>query len=102
MTTTKNPDQAKVESKGRAYAQAKSWASFDKNNRAHLNILSLCRQAQWTKPHERYGEVADLNRLQSFLKSDKSPVKKPLMEMSKQEVSKIITALEGIVKAKYR
>ena len=88
--------------KGRAYAQAKRkhWASFDKNNRAHLNILSLCRQAQWTKPHERYGEVADLNRLQAFLKSDKSPVKKPLMEMSKQEVSKIIIALEGIVKAR--
>lgn len=96
-----------IESKGqwkaRARAKAKvNWAYFDKENNQHRLILSLCRQAQWTKPHSRYGEVVDLERLQSFLKSDKSPVKRPLKEMTKQELSKVIIALEGIVKHRYK
>lgn len=93
MTTTQQKwkDRAKM-----------SWAFFDKNNQQHRTILSLCRQAQWVKPHSRFGEVADLERLHRFLKSDKSPVKKPLKEMTKQELSKIIIALEGIVKHRYK
>jgi hypothetical protein len=44
-----------------------SWAVFDNQNAQHRHILSLCRQAQWTTPHPRHGEVADLVRLDQFL-----------------------------------
>lgn len=99
MTAIESKEQWKARAKTKAKVH---WAFFDKNNSQHRNILSLCRQAQWVKQHDRYGEVADLERLQSFLKSDKSPVKKPLKEMDKQELSKIIVALEGIVKHRYK
>lgn len=79
-----------------------NWGLFDKNNHQHKTILSLMRQAQWTAPSEKWGEVADLSRLSDFLKSDKSPVKKPLKKMEPWEVSKIIEALKGIVKSKYK
>jgi hypothetical protein len=79
-----------------------NWGLFDNNNQQHKTILSLLRQAQWTVPNGRWGEVADINRLSEFLKSDKSPVKKPLKKMESKEVSIIIVALEGIVKSKYK
>jgi hypothetical protein len=79
-----------------------NWGLFDKNNQQHKTLLSLLRQAQWTIPHERWGEVADLPRLSEFLKSDKSPIKKPLKKMEPWEVSKIIEAVKGIVKSKYK
>jgi hypothetical protein len=79
-----------------------NWGLFAVNNQQHKTILSLLRQAQWTVPNGRWGEVADINRLSEFLKSDKSPVKKPLKKMEPAEVSKIIVALEGIVKSKYK
>lgn len=79
-----------------------SWSKFDKSNPKHKLILSLLRQANWTKPHPTYVEVADLERLDLFLKSDKSPVKKPLKNMSDDETEKIIKALKGIVKHRYK
>lgn len=99
MTTIESREQWKARAKVKAKV---NWAFFDKNNQQHRLILSLCRQAQWTKPHSRYGEVVDLERLQSFLKSNKSPVKRPLKGMTKQELSKIIIALEGIVTHRYK
>ncbi|WP_395049429.1 hypothetical protein [Flavobacterium sp.] len=81
---------------------ADNWARFDKTKPRHKVILSLCRQAQWTIANDKHGEVADLGRLSNFLKSDKSPVRKPLMEMTSIEVEKIIQALNGIVKSIYR
>lgn len=86
---------------GRSHSKS-NWGLFDKNNQQHKTILSLLRQAQWVVPNERYGEVPDLNRLSDFLKSDKSPVNKPLKNMETLEVSKIIEALKGIVKSKYK
>jgi hypothetical protein len=83
-------------------AKSGNWGLFDNNNQQHKTILSLMRQAQWTVPSEKWGEVADLSRLSDFLKSDKSPVKMPLKKMTPQEVSKTIVALEGIVKSKYK
>ena len=53
-------------------------------------------------PNGKWGEVPDINRLSEFLKSDKSPVNKPLKKMEPLEVSKIIEALKGIVKSKYK
>lgn len=83
--------------------QGKSnWGLFDKNNQQHKTILSLLRQAQWVVPNGKWGEVPDINRLSEFLKSDKSPVNKPLKKMEPSEVSKIIEALKGIVKSKYK
>jgi hypothetical protein len=79
-----------------------NWALFDKSNQQHKTLLSLLRQAQWTIPNEKWGEVADLARLSNFLKSDKSPVNMPLKKMKPSEVSKIIEAFKGIVKSKYK
>ena len=84
-------------------SQGKSnWGLFDKENQQHKTILSLLRQAQWVVKNEKWGEVPDINRLSEFLKSDKSPVNKPLKKMEPSEVSKIIEALKGIVKSKYK
>jgi hypothetical protein len=83
-------------------SNTENWAIFDKTNTQHKTILSLLRQAQWVVPNPRHGEVADLERLSTFLKSDKSPVKKPLKAMTDKETSKIIQALKGIVKHRYK
>jgi hypothetical protein len=79
-----------------------NWGLFDKNNQQHKTLLSLLRQAQWTIPNEKWGEVADLTRLSDFLKSDNSPIKKPLKKMEPSEVSKIIVAFEGIVNSIFK
>jgi hypothetical protein len=80
-----------------------NWAMFDKSNTKHLKVLSLCRQAKWTTDHEKYGEVADLERLSNWLKSEKCPVKKPLKKMDDTtELPKVIKALTGIVKSIYK
>lgn len=79
-----------------------NWAFFDKNNLRHKLILSLCHQAQWTTNDPTHCEVADLNRLSNFLKSDKSPVQKKLTLMDDKEVEKVIMAMHGIVKSKYK
>jgi hypothetical protein len=82
--------------------EVENWASFDKENKQHLTILAQMRTAQWVIPNEKYGEVPDLNRLSDFLKSDKSPINKPLKKMEPWEVSKIIEAFKGIVKSIYK
>ena len=68
--------------------------SFDKTNSQHLRILSTLIQMDWSKPHDKYGEVADLERFENWLKSDKSPIKKALNDMTKEELSKVIGALD--------
>jgi len=81
--------------------EIENWGFFNSKNSQHNLILSLCRQLNWVISSDKYGKVADLNRLSNFLKSDRSPVKKPLQKMSPAEVSKIITALESIIKSNY-
>lgn len=76
-----------------------NWAKFDKENVQHKYILSLLIQIGWTTEHKRYGQVADLARFSDWLKSRRSPVIKPLVSMTRDETSKIIYALEGIVKS---
>lgn len=81
----------------------RSWATFDKENSQHKHILSLCIQYGWCSTHEKYGEVANLDRLGEWLKNDsKCPVHKPLRQMEPKELSKIIIALEGMVKWKFK
>lgn len=80
-----------------------NWAMFDKANTKHLRMLSLCRQANWTTTHSTYGEVADLERLSNWLKSEKCPVQKPLKKMcNKTELPKVIKAFTGVVKSIYK
>lgn len=76
---------------------SENWAFFDKNNDRHKYILSLLLQMGWSVQSEKYGEVADLNRLSNWLKSKLSPVKKKLTLMSPAETSTIISALESMV-----
>jgi hypothetical protein len=80
----------------------KNWAYFDNGNSRHRRILSLLRQLNWVINSEKHGKIADLNRLSNFLKSDKSPVNRPLQKMNSIEVSKTIAALEGIIKSNYK
>jgi hypothetical protein len=74
-----------------------NWGAFDKNNSQHRYILSILRQANIVVKSEKWGEIPDMSGFfNRFLRSPKSPVKKPLKQMSPTEVSKIITALEGV------
>lgn len=75
-----------------------SWARFDNNNPQHRTILSRCYTLDWVDEETGY---ADLNRLGGWLKSDRSPVKRPLKEMNRAELSKIISALESMIVKKY-
>ncbi len=78
------------------------WGLFDKHNKKHRTILSQLRTLQWVVPHEKWGEVPDINRLSDFLKSNKSPINKPLMDMTAQEVSKIISCFDSIITKHYK
>lgn len=74
-----------------------NWAFFDIKNGKHKYILSVCMQAGWAVWNgDRSCYVADMYRLSEFLKSDKSPVKKPLKDMNDKELSKLIFVLEKI------
>jgi hypothetical protein len=74
-----------------------NWGNFDKDNHQHRYIASLLRNANIVIQNNKWGEVADmLGWLNRFLKSNRSPVQKPLKKMTKTEVSKIIVALEGV------
>lgn len=75
----------------------KNWGSFDKENKQHRTILSQLRTLQWVVKSDKWGEVADINRLSDFLKSDKSPINKPLNEMTEKELSKIIACFDSMV-----
>jgi hypothetical protein len=74
-----------------------NWAFFDAKNNKHRYILSVLLQAGWAVWNgDKNCYVADLYRLSEFLKSDKSPVKKPLNKMNDKELSKVIFVLEKI------
>ena len=76
------------------------WAAFDKYNTKHRAILSRCHTLGWVQ--EDKPQFADLHRLGAWLKSDRSPVKRPLKDMDSRELSKIITAMDNIIKSKYQ
>lgn len=81
--------------------EVNDFVKFNIKNQQHKYILSLLRQIGWTKGHERYGVVADMDRFGNWLQSDKSPVKKPLNSQTKEETTKIINALESMMGKKY-
>lgn len=75
-----------------------NWAVYDKNSTQHRYVLSLLMQMGWSKPHDVFSVVADMPRLSNFLKSKKSPVPKPLQDMTPAETSKLISCLESMLK----
>ena len=79
-----------------------NWAVFSTANKQHLTLMSQMRTAQWITKHPKHGEVADMPRLSSFLKSNKSPIKKPLQKMDPSEVSKIIECFKSMVTKIYK
>lgn len=78
-----------------------NWAFYDKNNRSHKYLLSLAIQYGWSKSDNKYGEIADLVPISEWLKSERSPVRKKLKEMTNTETSKVLSALEQMVNKKY-
>ena len=80
-----------------------NWAFFDKDKFVSERKLlwSYLYQAQWTIPHQTLTEVPDLERLSTFLKSNKSPVHKPLKQFKKEDWEKILHAFRNIVKYTY-
>ncbi|MBF2710032.1 hypothetical protein [Flavobacterium soyangense] len=74
-----------------------NWGLFNNNNSQHKRILATLRTANIVVKNEKWGEVADMEGwFNQFLKSNKSPVNKPLKKMTSLEVSKIIKALDGV------
>lgn len=83
--------------------QSKSnWGLFDNNSKQHRTILSQLRTLQRVVPSEKWGEVPDINWLSEFLKSDKSPVNKPLKKMDEKELSKMISCFDSMVNKNYK
>ncbi|CDF80602.1 hypothetical protein, putative phage protein [Formosa agariphila KMM 3901] len=77
------------------------WCLFNVNSRAHLNILSLCMQLGWQWYNDTQGRYyANMNTFGGWLQT-KAPVKKPLLDMQPQEVSKTIAALESMISKSY-
>jgi hypothetical protein len=79
----------------------KNWGRFDKSNKQHMRVMSQLHQIGWTQANERYGTVADIDRLGQWLQSERSPVRKPLRKMNGREISKIINALNSMTVKKY-
>lgn len=76
------------------------FASFDKLNKRHMKILSLCRELDWVDPIKN---KVDTQRLGSWIKSKRCPVSGVrLIKMTNPEISKVIKALENMVKSKWK
>lgn len=75
------------------------FARFEAQNPQHRALLARCHELGWVTGHRKY---VDLNRLGGWLISKRSPVKKALLEMSHKEVSKVIFAIENMIKSKYK
>lgn len=78
-----------------------NWGVFDKTNRKHTYILSLCFQLGMVK-EVKGRDVADIVALGQWLKSNRSPVQKPLKQMNALELSKVIGAMEKMVQKRWK
>jgi len=77
-----------------------SYALFDKNNPRHMKILSLAKELDWIDENTGY---ADLQRLGGWIKSPRCPVQgKKLKDMNYEDISKVIKALENMIKSKWK
>jgi len=74
------------------------WAGFTIKKDSHRYILSLLQHAGWVRYDKQLKRhVADMPRFGQWLQGKKSPIKKPLKKQSKEEISKTIVALEGVL-----
>ena len=78
------------------------FARFDAQNPQHRALLARCHELGWVSVAPTGKVLPDLNKLGSWLISKRSPVKKSLQEMSHKEVSKVIYAIENMIKGKYK
>ena len=76
------------------------YARFDKDNKQHNTILSYAHQFGWKNPEKPW--LVDLNRLGAWLISKYSPVRKPMFKMTREECSKVISALENMNQKKWK
>ncbi len=76
----------------------RAYMRFDIQNSKHRAILSLCHQYGW-EVYQKGRYIADMHRLAEWLQ-DKSPVQKPLTEMTPKELSKVIVAMENMIATK--
>lgn len=77
-----------------------NWGFFDKDNQQHRTILSQLRSLDWVTQTDNNRQFPDILRLSDFLKSDKSPINKPLKRMTQQELSKIISCFDSMINKK--
>lgn len=83
--------------------KAKFLAVFDTKNPRHKYILSLCIQYGWWIISEKYGKVADMDKLNEWMLSDRCPVRnKKLKDMTNDDLDRFIGALESMMKKRYR
>lgn len=77
-----------------------SYALFDKTNPRHMKILSLARELDWIDDKTGF---ASLERLGGWIRSMRCPVQdKKLKDMNYEDISKVIKALENMVKSKWK
>jgi len=72
------------------------YAKFDKKNKRHKYLLSVCITYGWFVLSGKFGRIADLDKLNEWMLSALCPVRKPLMKMTGDELSKVIAALENM------
>lgn len=72
------------------------YAFFDKNNKQHKYILSLCQQLGWTTEHPKWGQVANLERLGRFIALD-CKHKITLKDQTPEQVRITIYQLEQVL-----
>lgn len=81
----------------RPFVRLDKWQKFNYKKKSHMNILSLLMQMEWhykSDVSNRY--FADMVRFGNWLQT-KAPIKKPLNEMTTNEVSTTIVVLEKMV-----
>ncbi|WP_264521178.1 hypothetical protein [Flavobacterium sp. N1994] len=81
-------------------SEAKRWQAFDSKSDQHKYILSMLHTMGWTKLVNGK-TVGNMETFAHWLKT-KSPVTKPLMEMSAAETSKVIYAFENVVRYQFK
>ncbi len=76
-----------------------NWQGFDIKNGKHKYILSMLHTMGWTKEVNNRA-VGDMEAFGHWLQT-KSPVKKPLLDMTPEETSKVVFAFEKVVKHQF-
>ncbi|OGX23353.1 MAG: hypothetical protein A3K54_00110 [Omnitrophica WOR_2 bacterium RBG_13_44_8] len=79
-----------------------NYGKFDKNNKQHTYLLSMCMQLGWTVFNKNVQRnVADIVRLGRFIMHF-GAIKKPLIEQSKQELQTTVYQFEQMVSKHFK